>query len=78
MVSKKKKKQEPKMDDVTNKKSISISASLVPFLLLIVCTILLSIASIGIMQQVVTGDTQKKAQDIHLQALADKIGRAHV
>lgn len=71
MVSKKKKKQEPKMDDVTNKKSISISASLVPFLLLIVCTILLSIASIGIMQQVVTGDTQKKAQDIHLQALAD-------
>lgn len=71
MVSKKKNKQEPKMDHETSSKKTLISASLMPFLLLIVSTVILSFASIAIMQNVVTGDTQKKAQDIHLQALAE-------
>src|SRR5690554_681469 len=71
MVSKKKNKQEPKMDHETSSKETLISASLMPFLLLIVSTVILSFASIAIMQNVVTSDTQKKAQDIHLQALAE-------
>src|SRR5690554_517289 len=71
MVSKKKNKQKPKMDNKTQRKGIPISAGLMPFLLLILCTLVLSVASIAIVQQVISDTTQEKAQQIHLQTVAD-------
>lgn len=53
------------------KKSALISATVQPFLIMALVTLLLSGAVIAVIQQLAATDIQKKAQDIHLQTMAD-------